>query len=71
MDAKNENKLQQLKKQGILVLNKMPKGWKRVHGSTTAPRGYYWANNGQPLFSKDRSGQYHKNKRFERALVKE
>ena len=32
-------------------LETLPEGWKRVEGATTAPVGWYWANNGKSHFS--------------------
>lgn len=31
----------------------LPEGWKRIKGATTAPVGWYWANNGKGLFSNE------------------
>ena len=42
-------------------LETLPKGWKRVEGATTAPRGWYWASNGKSRFG----GEYRQ------ALVRE
>ena len=39
----------------------LPEGWRRVKGATTAPVGWYWANNGKGLFSKE----------YEHGLVRE
>lgn len=32
------------------VANRMPKGWSRVQGATTAPSGYSWISNRKSLF---------------------
>lgn len=36
------------------VYNRMPKGWSKLEGATTAPRGYEWISNNQSLFSGNR-----------------
>lgn len=36
------------------VYNRMPKGWIKLEGATTAPRGYEWISNNQSLFSGNR-----------------
>ena len=41
--------------------HELPKGWKRLVGTLTAPNGYYWASNGKSFFDKS----------FEKALIKE
>lgn len=33
------------------VLDKLPDGWVKICDATTAPDGYYWANNRQNPFS--------------------
>jgi len=52
-----ENKSDKLYKENynkmfVLVLDKPPKGWKKINGST-APRGYEWYNNNKSRFGKD------------------
>jgi hypothetical protein len=34
----------------IKIYDKMPKGWKRLKGAQTAPRGYEWICNGKSRF---------------------
>ena len=33
-------------------LVEVPKGWKRLEGATTAPKGYSWYYNGKSRFDK-------------------
>lgn len=35
---------------------KPPKGWKKLEGATTAPKGYTWYSNGKGLFSGYKDG---------------
>ena len=32
------------------VYSSLPKGWKRLSGATTAPKGYIWIYNGKSRF---------------------
>lgn len=41
-------------------LDKAPKGWSKLSGATTAPKGYEWWSNGKSRFKDD----------YESALVK-
>ena len=41
---------------GVQVLDRMPKGWNIIKGATHYPRGYVWASNGRSLF--DESHNY-------------
>ncbi len=44
-------------------LNKLPKGWVKTKGATTAPNGYYWANNGKSRFKPGRKNALIKENR--------
>lgn len=35
-----------IKSKNITVYDSVPDGWVRTIGALTAPRGYFWANNG-------------------------
>lgn len=37
------------------VVNSVPKGWKKTQGTTTAPKGYTWINNGKSRFNNGKS----------------
>ena len=37
--------------------NLIPKGWKRLNGTTTQPHGCIWICNGKSLFEKDKNGK--------------
>lgn len=38
----------------VLKLETLPKGWMRLKGALTAPRGWYWASNRKSPFSGER-----------------
>lgn len=38
----------------IIILDKLPEGWKYIKNATTAPKGYRWAYNGKSYFSGER-----------------
>ena len=56
-----EEKLESFRKQGVEIKDSLPSGYKKDEGATTAPRGYYWANNRKSRFG----GEFHQ------VLVKE
>lgn len=37
----------------LWVENKMPSGWKKIIGATTAPKGFMWISNGKSFFDQD------------------
>ena len=47
-------RLQSLINQGIEIVNEIPKGWKILNNTTTAPVDYVWISNGKSLFSGER-----------------
>lgn len=46
----------------VEVFEELPNGWREMHGTTTQPKGYYWANNGKSFFSE--------RKEYRQALIK-
>lgn len=36
---------------GKKIVNEVPKGYVKLEGATTAPKGYSWYSNNKPLFS--------------------
>ena len=43
------------------ILNELPKGWKKLEDTLTAPNGYYWASNSESFFQE----------KYESALIRE
>ena len=39
---------------GCLCFDKLPDGWQKIQGATTAPEGYYWASNKKSFFAGNR-----------------
>lgn len=56
--------------EGTPVLDNLPDGWKFNEQATTAPSGYKWANNGQPIFTRDANGNYYGNPQYQHALIR-
>ena len=55
-----------IKRNGILKLSKVPKGWIKTIGATTAPSGFAWYSNGESLFSSKRKYALVKINNFKR-----
>ena len=55
---------------GVKFVDTMPEGWKEIEGATTAPNGYMWINNAQPVFYKDKAGDIYRNDNYKHALLK-
>ena len=51
MTNKTERRIARLKEEGVRFVKKMPRGWKVLHGATTAPNGYTWVWNGRNPFT--------------------
>lgn len=49
--TKTEKRIAYFKELGVKFLDKMPEGWKKLTGATTAPSGYVWVYNGKSPFS--------------------
>lgn len=54
----------------IPVLDQLPIGWNFNEKATTAPNGFKWANNGQPLFKRDADGNYFANRKYQHAVIR-
>lgn len=54
----------------IPVLDQLPDGWKFNEQATTAPSGFKWANNGQPIFIRDANGDYCGNPKRQYAVIR-
>jgi len=48
---------------GTKILKKVPKGWRKTKGATTAPMGFAWYSNGKSRFSGERKIALIKTKR--------
>lgn len=57
-------------REGIQVLDQLPDGWKFNELATTAPNGFKWAYNGQPLFKRDANGNYYANRNYKHAVIR-
>lgn len=63
------NRISHLRKIGINIYNRLPEGWKYNEHAQTNPKGYKWADNGEPLFTVDNGTVYY-NSKHQFALVK-
>ena len=58
------------RRERIPVLDQLPDGWKFNEQATTAPSGFKWANNGQPIFIRDVNGDYCGNPKRQHAVIR-
>lgn len=62
LTAKSKKTLENLRKRGVKIVTKVPKGYTELTNATTAPLGYTWYYNGKSLFSGERKTVLVKNK---------
>ena len=64
------NFLYNCSREGTPILDNLPDGWKFNEQATTAPSGFKWANNGQPIFTRDANGNYYGNPKYQHAVIR-
>ena len=64
------NFLNRCSRENIPILDQLPDGWQFNELATTAPTGFKWANNGQPVFLRDGNGQFHGNPKYRHAVIR-
>lgn len=64
------NFLNQRRKNNTPIFSSLPDGWQFIEQATTAPTGFKWACNNQPLWKKDALGNWCHNKNYQSAIVR-
>lgn len=62
--------LNQRRKNNTPIFSSLPDGWRFIEQATTAPTGFKWACNNQPLWKKDAFGNWCQNKNYQSAIVR-